>query len=87
MHENPAVRVIGKKGTGARIVPGMVITIEPVLSLGSKETVRLPDTWGHATRDGSLSAQFEHTVAVSAADTANLTFPEGERYVDFPPFF
>ncbi len=55
---------VGVRGGGLRIVPGMVFTIEPMLTLGGSEVFVLDDGWTVATRDNSLSAQFEHTLAV-----------------------
>ncbi len=64
-HEDPPVPHYGKKGTGAPIKPGMVFTIEPMVNLGSPDIEILDDDWTVITRDKKLSAQFEHTVAIS----------------------
>lgn len=64
LHEEPAVPHTGLTGRGLRLVPGMVFTIEPVLSLGSGEVLRGEDGWSYRVADGARAAQFEHTVAV-----------------------
>ncbi len=89
LHEEPVVPNTGMPGAGTRIVPGMVFTIEPVLSLGSSAVSRAADGWSMVTRDGSLTAQFEHTVAVFRDFIEVLTFPTvtGRDHLDFPPSF
>jgi len=65
-HEDPQVKHYGKRGTGDRVRAGMVFTIEPMVNLGSWEVEVDPrDKWTVTTLDGSLSAQFEHTVSVT----------------------
>jgi len=64
-HEEPQVLHYGRPGTGEVLVPGMVFTIEPMVNLGRRETRLLPDGWTVVTRDRSLSAQWEHTIAVT----------------------
>ena len=64
-HEDPQVLHYGRKGTGEVLVPGMVFTIEPMVNVGRRETRLLPDGWTVVTRDRSLSAQWEHTIAVT----------------------
>jgi len=64
-HEDPQVLHYGRKGTGVKLVPGMVFTIEPMINLGRRDTKLLPDGWTVVTRDRSLSAQWEHTLAVT----------------------
>ena len=64
-HEEPQVLHYGKPGQGEMLVPGMVFTIEPMINLGKRETRLLPDGWTVITRDRSLSAQWEHTIAVT----------------------
>jgi methionyl aminopeptidase len=66
MHEEPQVPNYGPPARGPRLMAGQVIAIEPMVNLGSKEVVTRPDGWTVVTRDGSLSAHFEHTVAVGA---------------------
>jgi methionyl aminopeptidase len=64
LHEEPAVPHTGLAGEGLHLVPGMVITIEPVLSLGCGEVLSCADGWSYRLADGGRAAQFEHTVAV-----------------------
>jgi methionyl aminopeptidase len=64
-HEDPQVLHYGRPGVGELLVPGMVFTIEPMINLGRKETRLLGDGWTVHTRDRSLSAQWEHTLAVT----------------------
>ena len=66
MHEEPQVPNYGPPARGPRLVAGQVIAIEPMVNLGASEIVTRPDGWTVVTRDGSLSAHFEHTVAVGA---------------------
>jgi methionyl aminopeptidase len=63
-HEEPQVPNYGKPKRGARLVPGMTIAIEPMINVGDPEIRTLDDKWTVVTRDGSLSAHFEHTVAI-----------------------
>jgi methionyl aminopeptidase len=73
-HEDPQVKHYGKRGTGERIKAGMVFTIEPMVNLGRFEVSVDPrDKWTVTTADGSLSAQFEHTIAVTKAGVEILT--------------
>jgi methionyl aminopeptidase len=73
MHEDPQVPNFGERGKGVKLRPGMVLAIEPMVNAG-KEGVRvLKDGWTAVTEDGSLSAHFEHTVAVTAEGAAVLT--------------
>ena len=63
-HEDPQVPNYGKPKRGARLAPGMTIAIEPMLNIGNHEIRTLPDKWTVVTKDASLSAHFEHTVAI-----------------------
>jgi methionyl aminopeptidase len=65
MHAEPHVAHTGKAGTGLRLKPGMALTIEPMVNLGRPHVLCLDDGWTVVTADGSLSAQFEHTVIVT----------------------
>ncbi|MCA9633243.1 MAG: type I methionyl aminopeptidase [Myxococcales bacterium] len=65
MHQAPHVPHFGRPGTGQRLKPGMAITVEPMLNLGTADVVQLDDGWTVVTADGRLSAQFEHTVLVT----------------------
>jgi methionyl aminopeptidase len=64
-HEDPQVLHYGRPDTGIELEPGMVFTIEPMINLGRRETRLLRDGWTVKTRDRSLSAQWEHTIAVT----------------------
>jgi methionyl aminopeptidase len=75
MHEPPEVRNYGRPGKGLRLRPGMVIAIEPMVNLGGAEVTTLPDGWTVVTNDRSLSAHFEHTVAITEAGPMVLTAP------------
>ena len=66
MHEEPAVPNFGPAGRGPRLMTGLVLAIEPMVNAGGHEVVTRPDGWTVATKDGRLSAHFEHTVAVGA---------------------
>ncbi|MEW6264573.1 MAG: type I methionyl aminopeptidase [Thermodesulfobacteriota bacterium] len=72
-HEDPQVPHYGKKGTGLRLKEGLVFTIEPMINEGTWEIRILRDGWTAVTRDGKLSAQFEHTVAVTGNGAEVLT--------------
>jgi methionyl aminopeptidase len=72
-HEEPQVPNFGQKGTGARLVPGMTIAIEPMVNAGAPDVRTLADRWTVVTKDGSLSAHFEHTVAITANGARVLT--------------
>jgi methionyl aminopeptidase len=67
------VKHYGKRGTGIRLKAGMVFTIEPMINLGTHEVDLLADQWTVVTRDRKLSAQFEHTVAVTKTGCDILT--------------
>ena len=74
MHEEePSVQHAGEPGTGLRLRPGMVFTIEPMINQGSPEWRELNDGWTIVTTDGKLSAQFEHTVAITEGDPIILS--------------
>ncbi len=79
MHEAPEVMNFGKPGTGAMLREGMTFTIEPMVNQGSRRVVTEDDEWTVTTADGKLSAQFEHTVAVTADGVEVLTLRAGER--------
>lgn len=72
-HEDPQVLHYGSPGTGLRLEEGMVFTIEPMLNLGKRHVKILPDGWTAVTKDHSLSAQWEHMVAVTAHGFEILT--------------
>jgi methionyl aminopeptidase len=73
VHEDPAVPCYGKKGTGLELKEGMVLAIEPMLCDGEYFVVFEKDGWTISTRDGSLSAHFEHTIAITKHGARVLT--------------
>lgn len=73
LHEDPQVPNYGKRGQGQKLREGMVIAIEPMVNAGRPEVQVLGDGWTAVTQDGSLSAHFEHTVAVTAQGAEILT--------------
>ncbi|GLS02034.1 methionine aminopeptidase [Brevundimonas denitrificans] len=73
MHEAPQVLHYGKRGTGLTLKEGMVFTIEPMINQGRREVLEGDDGWTVVTADGKLSAQFEHTVAVTKDGVRVLT--------------
>jgi methionyl aminopeptidase len=73
LHEEPPVPNFGKPGTGPRLTEGMVLAVEPMVNAGGWESRTLPDGWTCVTQDGSLSAHFEHTVALTAQGPEILT--------------
>ena len=75
MHEDPQVPNYGEPGKGLRLKPGLVIAIEPMLNMGDWHTKKDDDDWTIRTADGSLSAHFEHTVAVTPEGPVVLTLP------------
>ncbi len=72
-HEAPQVSHVGKRGSGLRLKAGMVFTIEPMINVGGYEVEVLSDKWTAVTADGSLSAQFEHTLVVTKTGCEVLT--------------
>ncbi|MCK5836398.1 MAG: type I methionyl aminopeptidase [Desulfobacula sp.] len=72
-HEQPQVLHFGTRGKGIPLVPGMVITIEPMINLGKRDLHVLEDQWTAVTNDGSLSAQFEQTLVVTETGWESLT--------------
>lgn len=78
MHEEPQILHYGRPGTGIELKEGMVFTIEPMLNQGRAAIRSHPDEWPVYTRDGKLSAQFEHTVAVTRTGVRVLTLRHGE---------
>jgi methionyl aminopeptidase len=75
MHMDPHVPHVGRRGSGLRLRAGMVLTVEPMINLGAPDVRVLEDGWTVVTADGSLSAQFEHTVAVTPDGFEILTSP------------
>ena len=73
VHEEPLVPNYGRPGEGVKLKKGMVIAIEPISTLGNPKIFLAPDKWTFKTSDGSLSAHFEHTVAIVAGGSEILT--------------
>ncbi|MBT5432457.1 MAG: type I methionyl aminopeptidase [Alphaproteobacteria bacterium] len=83
-HDHPNVVHYGKPGTGIELVPGMFFTIEPMINLGRPDVLILEDGWTAVTRDKSLSAQWEHTIAVTEDGYEVFTLsPAGHK---LPPY-
>ncbi len=87
-HCEPQVSHVGQRGRGPRMKPGMTFTIEPMINVGAYTCTILDDDWTAITTDGSLSAQFEHTILVTETGHEVLTAREGqlhnsERYPDY----
>jgi methionyl aminopeptidase len=79
MHQDPHVLNHGRPGRGPKLVPGLVLAIEPMITLGSPRTVELSDGWTVVTQDGSIAAHVEHTVAMFPDGVWVLTAPDGGR--------
>ena len=73
LHEDPFIQNWGSPGRGPDLRPGLVLAVEPMLNLGGDETLVLADGWTVVTADGSLSAHFEHTIAVTSDSREVLT--------------
>ena len=78
-HEDPQVLHYGRRGTGLELVPGMTITVEPMVNAGKREVKLLSDGWTVVTKDHSLSAQWEHTVLVTESGYEVLTLGAADR--------
>jgi methionyl aminopeptidase len=78
LHEEPQVPNYGKPGMGIRLKPGMVLAIEPMVNAGSYEVKTLEDGWTTVTKDGSLSAHFEHTIAITEDGPVILSTTNGK---------
>ena len=79
MHMDPPVPNYGRAGRGPRLRTGMALAIEPMVTIGSPETVLLDDGWTVITADGSRAAHFEHTVAITSDGPWVLTAEDGGR--------
>ena len=77
LHEDPQVPNFGDPGRGPQLRPGMVLAIEPMVTMGSWEVKILDDGWTAVTKDGSLAAHFEHTIAVTESGPEVLTSKSG----------
>jgi len=78
LHEEPQIPNFGPSGQGPRLRPGMVLALEPMVNMGKSAVKTLPDHWTVVTQDGSWSAHFEHTVAISESGPRVLTAWEAE---------
>ena len=78
-HEEPQILHYGRPGTGPEIIEGMTFTVEPMINAGSRHVRLLPDSWTVVTKDHKLSAQWEHTIAVTADGCEILTLRDEER--------
>ena len=79
LHEDPQIPNFGEPGKGMLLKPGMVLAIEPMVTMGNWEVRILPDRWTAVTVDGGWAAHFEHTVAITEKEPDILTFPDGSR--------
>ena len=79
LHEDPQIPNFVEKGSSPRLVPGMTLAIEPMVNAGRSEVKFLKDGWTVKTRDGSLSAHFEHTVLITEGAPEVLTEYDGSR--------
>jgi len=79
MHQDPHVLNHGRPGRGPRLVAGMALAIEPMITMGSPRTVELADGWTVVTRDGSAAAHVEHSIALLDDGVWVLTAPDGGR--------
>ncbi|WP_425576886.1 type I methionyl aminopeptidase [Nocardioides conyzicola] len=77
MHQPPDVPNYGRPGKGPRLVPGLALAVEPMITLGTKETDLLEDEWTVITTDGSRAAHFEHTFTITPEGTWVLTALDG----------
>jgi methionyl aminopeptidase len=78
-HEDPQVLHYGRPGTGMKLLPGMTLTVEPMVNAGRRDVKLLNDGWTVVTKDHSLSAQWEHTVLVTETGFEVLTLGAAER--------
>jgi methionyl aminopeptidase len=77
MHQDPHVLNYGRAGRGPKLVPGLVLAIEPMVTVGDPATVELDDGWTVVTKDGSRAAHFEHSVAITPEGPWVLTAEDG----------
>jgi|TARA_B110000211_G_scaffold234874_1_gene306994 methionyl aminopeptidase len=83
-HKEPNILHYGEKGTGAKLEPGMIFTVEPMINEGKYHTKTLTDGWTAVTKDKKLSAQFEHTVGIT--NDGYEIFTSSKNKLDFPPY-
>ena len=75
LHEAPEVPNFGTSGRGIRLMPGMTLAIEPMVNMGNYDVKVMPDGWTVLTKDGSLSAHFEHTIVITPDGPQIMTKP------------
>lgn len=78
LHEDPNVPNFGTPGRGVKLLPGMTLAIEPMVNAGTHEVKVLGDGWTTVTKDGRLSAHFEHTIAITSGGPVIMTDPDGK---------
>ena len=78
LHESPDVPNFGTAGRGVRLCTGMTLAIEPMVNIGGSEVIELDDGWTVKTRDGSLSAHYENTVALTSEGVMIFTLLDKE---------
>ena len=78
LHEDPSVPNFGTPGRGVKLLPGMTLAIEPMVNAGTHEVSILGDGWTTVTKDGRLSAHFEHTIAITPDGPVIMTDPDGK---------
>ena len=83
-HKEPNILHYGKKGTGHRLKPGMIFTIEPMINEGDYRARMLSDGWTAVSKDKKLSAQFEHTIGIT--ETGYEIFTLSKKGLDQPPY-
>ncbi len=83
-HQEPNILHYGKKGTGPKLKPGMIFTVEPMINEGKYEAKMLNDGWTAVTKDKKLSAQFEHTVGIT--ETGYEIFTLSKKELNHPPY-
>ncbi|GAA1388708.1 type I methionyl aminopeptidase [Catellatospora chokoriensis] len=79
MHQDPHIHNHGRPGRGPKLVPGMALAIEPMITMGSARTVELSDGWTVVTTDGSHAAHVEHSIGLFEDGVWVLTAPDGGR--------
>ena len=83
-HKEPNILHYGKKGSGPKLKPGMIFTIEPMINEGDYQTKMLNDGWTAVSKDKKLSAQFEHTIGIT--DSGYEIFTLSKNGLDHPPY-
>ena len=83
-HKEPNILHYGKKGTGPKLMAGMIFTVEPMINEGNYETKMLKDGWTAVTRDKKLSAQFEHTIGIT--ESGYEIFTLSKKGLNHPPY-